>query len=64
MITIHYVENYWNGSGPLCGAKFDVNAESTDKLTVTCKACLDLLKQERTEQLKNELGYEQYQSRK
>ena len=61
MITIHYVENYWNGSGPLCGAKFDVNAESTDKLTVTCKACLDLLKQERTDENIKALGFEQYQ---
>ena len=59
MITIHYVDNYWNGSGPLCGAKFDVNAESTSEEAVTCKVCLDLLKQEKTVK---ELGFGQYQA--
>jgi len=45
MIDIHYVENFWNGSKPLCGAEF-VDGETTSKEAVTCPVCLKLLKQE------------------
>ena len=48
MINIHYVENFWNGSKPLCGAEF-VDGETTSKEAVTCPVCLDLLK--RAEQI-------------
>ena len=45
MIDIHYVDNFWNGSKPLCGAEF-VDGETTSKEAVTCPVCLKLLKQE------------------
>jgi len=39
------LENFWNGSKPLCGAEF-VDGETTSKEAVTCPVCLKLLKQE------------------
>ena len=45
MIDIHYVDNFWNGSKPLCGAEF-VDGETTAKEAVTCPVCLELLKKE------------------
>ena len=54
MIPVHYVENFWNGSKPLCGAEF-VDAETTAQEAVSCPVCLELLKKERAEQIVKEL---------
>ena len=52
--NVHYVDNFWNGSKPLCGAEF-VDAETTAKEAVTCDECLKILKQNRRAELVKEL---------